>query len=274
MTRLKTEDICQMPDTLETYDRDLKSVIGLSLKDLACRVAGLGPSAMDGYITGCRVCAVPVTSGQGIINNFSETLCAIASHLGFDAFISRQTDIAGLSEAFEENADIVLASDDDRFVAIHLGHRQVVDNSQATGRGFAFALDQMAGGLTSRPLLVVGCGPVGQHAALTAAALGARVTLCDLDWACCRDFAYRHRHYAEFSIADSLPAALRTHDLIIDATPAADILDVQSIGPAALIAAPGVPCGVSAEGRKMLGPRLLWDTLRIGVAVMLMEAVA
>lgn len=274
MTRLKTEDIRQMPDALKTFDRDLKSAIGLSLKDLAGRAAGLGPSAMEQRITGCRVCAVPVTSGRGVIDSFCETLCAIASHLGFDAFISGQTDIAGLSEAFEKKTDIVLASDDHRFVAIHLERRQVVDNSQATGKGFAFALAQMAGGLTSRPLLVIGCGPVGQHAALTAAELGARVTLCDLDRERCLDFSRRHRHCAEFSIADSLPAALRTHDLIIDATPAADIIDVETLGPATLIAAPGVPCGVSAAGRKAIGPRLLWDALRIGVSVMLMEAVA
>lgn len=44
-------------------------------------------------------------------------------------------------------------ADDNRFVAISLITRKVLDNSQATGRFFAAALDLMAGGIMNREVL-------------------------------------------------------------------------------------------------------------------------
>lgn len=274
MTRLRSGDIRMIPQQLAAYDNHLRRNIGLTLKGLACRAAGLDEIEVENRIRASRVCAVPMTCGQGLIENFSETLCAIASHLGFDAYVTGGTDIAGMADAFQGDADMMLTADDNRFLAVNMATRRVADNSQCTGKGFCEGLAQMAGGLKEKPVLVIGCGPVGQSAALYAARSGATVTLFDIDRERCRTFADRQKNGIDFYVSDNLAAALDFHDLIVEATPVGGVIDLETIRPETLIAAPGVPCGVAPKGRELLGGRLLWDALPIGVATMLMEVIA
>jgi pyrrolysine biosynthesis protein PylD len=271
MTLLKHDDIRNIANELETYDKQLKVITGLSLVNLACRAAGWNEPEVQSRIGSLRVYAVPMTCGQGIIANFSETLCAIAQYLGFEAHVTDRTDIAGLGEAFERQADIIITADDRSFIAIHTGTRRVVDNARATGEGFVAGLAHMARGLQGRSLLVVGCGPVGQSAALAAARQGARVTLFDIDRNRCHMFAKSHHGY-DFMISGTLASALDSNDLIVEATPSENVIDPSAISVSTLIAAPGVPCGISSRGRETLSSRLLCDRLQIGVATMLMEA--
>lgn len=274
MTRLRTDDIRMVAQGLNACDEHLRAITGFGLRALACRAVGLEDKKAENRIRDCRVFAVPMTCGQGAIETFSETIGAIASHLGFDAYVSDGTDMAGMADAFEGRADILLSADDDRFVAIHVPTRRVVDNAQCTGMGFCAGLAQMAGGLKEKPVLVIGCGPVGRSAAIHAAGLGAMVTLFDIEKERCRALAAGQKNRANFFVSDDLASAIGCHDLIIEATPAADVIGVEAIRPAMLIAAPGVPCGVTLKGRQMLAGRLLWDSLAIGVATMLMEAIA
>lgn len=271
MTLLKDDDIRNIAKGLETYDNRLKVITGLSLVNLACRAIGCNEPDVQSRIGSLRVYAIPMTCGQGVITNFSETLCAIAQHLGFEAHVTDRTDIAGLAEAFERHADIIITADDCSFVAIHTGTRRVADNARATGKGFVAGLAHMARGVRGRSLLVIGCGPVGQSAALAAARLGARVTLFDIDLNRCHMFAKSH-HGNDFIISDSLASALDCNDLIVEATPSENVIDPAAINASTLIAAPGVPCGISSRGREALSSRLLCDPLQIGVATMLMEA--
>ncbi len=272
MTRLKTDDIGHIAGDLQAYDRRLRSNLGISLANLACRAAGLPLADRSDHLRGLRVTAVPMTCGQGVIDTFSQTLCGIARLLGFTAAVTELNDVAGLARAFESESDIILVADDARFIAFNTRTRKVVDNGEATGSGFATGLAYMAGSVEDRPVLVLGCGPVGKSCARKVAELGGRVTIYDIVPERCRRFA-ADNHDLDITIADSLSSALAGHDLILEATPAADIIGAEMILDSTLVAAPGVPCGVSAKGREFLGGRLLWDPLQIGVATMLMEAV-
>lgn len=274
MTRLKSSDIEVIASGLEDYDRALLAKTGLTLKGIACSAAGIGEREADSRMSGCRVCIVPMTCGQGVIENFAETLCAIALYIGFDGFVARRSDVSGLVEAYERNADLLVLADDDRFVAINTRSRRVSDNSEATGKGFAAGLSHMAGGLDFRSVLVIGCGPVGQSAALESARRGATITVFDLLAERCRTLA-GHPSFSgnvNLHIADDLMAAIGEHDCIIDATPASGFIDAAYLAPGAFIAAPGIPCGVSAGSIEALSGRLLHDPLQIGVATMLMGA--
>jgi 3-methylornithyl-N6-L-lysine dehydrogenase len=271
MTRLKDSDIDRIAGDLAAYDARLRTVTGAFLMSLACRAAGCDEEAARQQVRSVRVRGVPMTCGLGIITNFCATLCATARYLGFEARVTRATDGAGLAEAYEGGADIILLADDHRFVAIDTGRRRVVDNATATGKGFVAGLDRMAGGLSGRSVLVIGCGPVGQSAALAAARAGATVSLFDAVRQKAADFAGIHPGCG-FALPASLPAALAGNELIVEATPAENVIDEAMIHRRMLIAAPGVPCGVSAAGRKRLRPRLLWDPLQLGVATMLIEA--
>jgi 3-methylornithyl-N6-L-lysine dehydrogenase len=103
-----------------------------------------------------------VTAGQGVITDFSETVCAVLKFLGFKAWVTDQPDTRGLASAFEKKADAVMMADDYKFVGINLHTREVVNNSEATSRVFVAALDLMAGGIKDHTVLVMGCGPVGE----------------------------------------------------------------------------------------------------------------
>jgi pyrrolysine biosynthesis protein PylD len=128
---------------------------------------------------GLQVAVIPVTSGDGVIGGFSEAVCGIAMHMGADAGVTQAPDVAGLAEAYERKADVLMLSDDARFVAVNTLTRRVSDNAELTARGFAAGLDLMTGGLRGSAVLVIGCGPVGRAAAKVLAAMGAAVALCD-----------------------------------------------------------------------------------------------
>ena len=146
MTRLKSADVEHLSDELAGYHRKLQQDLGLTLGELACSAAGL-PAQKASQTGSIRVAAVPITSGEGIISHFSESLAAIAASLGFTAEVTEHCDIAGMAEAYQRQFDIVLASDDDLFCAINLHSGKVVDNSEATARDLSTDLPHLQAAL-------------------------------------------------------------------------------------------------------------------------------
>jgi pyrrolysine biosynthesis protein PylD len=275
MTRLKSEDIADIAAGLEDYDRQLFTKTGSTLCDIACRAADMDAAVFQSCSANMKIAIIPVTSGLGIVGGFSKAVKNIAAHIGFRSIRTKASDVAGLAEAFEKGADIIMLSDDDRFVAINLQNRRVIDNAVATARGFVAGLDLLAGGLAEKDILVIGCGPVGYSASQYLIELGACISLFDVNPACCEQVVVAINDAAEQSIrlAPSLEAALGEHTLIVDATPARDIIRRQHIKPSTYIAAPGVPCGLSLRARSHVADRLLHDPLQIGVATMIALAI-
>ena len=164
-----------------------------------------------------------------------------------------------------------MMSDDHRFVGLNLNNRRVADNSEATGRAFAAALDLMVKGLQGRDVLVLGCGPVGLSAARALLFFGARVTLYDRNASAAEGVkaCLSSRAGGGDVVLEKDPAkALAMHRLILEATPEAGTIPDGSIFPDTFVAAPGVPLGVSASGREILRGRLVHDKLELGVAAM------
>lgn len=259
---------------LPDFDRRLRRQTGLGLRGIASRAAGVTECTLGGAAGKTRVAAVTLTGGDGALDGFAEAVAAVAGFLGADAFVTRSADAAGLAEAYESGAEIVMLADDERFVAINLVTRRVSDNSRLTGRAFATALDLMAGGLRRRGALVLGCGPVGRSAAEVLAGRGASVTVFDPEISRSRELVSRLRRIsgAPVMAAESLRAALSSHTYLLDATPSGGFIAGDAIDERTLVAAPGVPCGVTAEAAALLGERLLYDPLCLGVAAMLMDA--
>ncbi len=270
MTRLRTQDISEIPSGLHEYDRELVLKTGCSLRDLSCRAAGISPQEAGGNRLSFRIGIIPITGGKGVIKGFSTAVYGILSHLGFDAFVTASADVAGLAEAFEKEADAVMLADDVRFVIIDTINRKVVDNAVATARGYVEGLDRMARGLKEKEVLVIGCGPVGKATVVSLVGRGANVSVFDIHFPRCRHIcqAMETAFEKEIGIAPDLEAALREKRLIIDATPARNIILARHIGPGMYIAAPGVPVGLDPEAQSQMGNRLLHDKLEIGVATM------
>jgi 3-methylornithyl-N6-L-lysine dehydrogenase len=145
----------------------------------------------------------------------------------------------------------------------------VVSNAEATGAGYAWGLNAMAGGVGGRPVLVVGCGPVGRSAVEVLIGLGASVCLHDLDPERPRRLAAEMRARSRpVRIAEDLADALARHALVLDATPAAGIIGADAVGPETFLSAPGVPIGLTAAALRKASGRVLHDFLEIGVATM------
>jgi pyrrolysine biosynthesis protein PylD len=274
MTRLKKSDVFDIGSGLQTYDAYLKAQTGRGLRGIACHAGKIDPKALARPIKTARIGIIPMTCGQGVISGFSDAVAGICAHLGFNTFITAHTDAAGMAEAFEKQTDIVMMADEHRFIALNVKKCRVIDNAVATARGFTGGLDLMTGGLSGKKCLVIGCGPVGQAAAVALLGFGAVVSVYDRDrqrsMALCKAMA--HEQTVPAIVEKSLESALETHRILFDATNSGGFITEEMITPDTFIAAPGMPLGLSSTACIKIGDRLLHDPLQTGVACMAVSA--
>lgn len=275
MTRLTTNDIEDILSGLNAYDRYLVSATGRSLLGIGAAAAGIGDVGwLRDDAPSIRMAVVPIRSGLGVISGFSEAVCGILVHLGFDASVTVNSDVSGFAEAVDGGAQVILAADDDRFMAFCPRQGKTVDNSRATAMGFVTGLDLMAGGLDGKGVLVIGCGPVGRWAAEALLTCKARVSVVDRVVAKAADLAawIQESINSTVRVASDPDTALSTHQFIVEATNAADVIHAHHVTADTRVAAPGMPCGVTPYAREKLAGRMLHDPLPIGVAAMACQA--
>ncbi len=269
-----TADICEIAGNLKNYDRELVARTGFSLSAIACRAAEIDEAQIKKLLPKVHVGIIPISSGKGILGGFGDAVLNILLHMGCNAFLTRSTDVAGIAESFEKIADILMLADDERFVALHIRNQGIVDNAVCTGKAYATGLNLMTGGLKGRAVLVIGCGPVGCSATQSLIRMGARVSVYDIDIESSNELAavIDHTFDTKIQVARTLDTALVRHKLIIDASPAPDIIQAHHITPETYVSAPGVPCGLDSEAKTKISERLLHDPLQLGVATMLVSA--
>ncbi len=275
MTRLTSDDIEGISGHLIEYDRDLASVTGLTLLGIGAVASGLEDCSLLRHVAPTiKMAVVPVRSGLGVIPGFAETVCSILVHLGFAATVTAHPDVAGFDDALHRGAQVIFASDDNRFVAFCPRQGQTVDNSRATANGFIAGLNLMAGGLAGKGVLVLGCGPVGRGVVEALLMRKARVYVVDRDIEKALGVVelMQAERQTTIQVSADLELALSTHDFIVDATNTANVIHPRHVTASTCIAAPGLPCGATPAARKKLSGRILHDPLQIGVAVMACEA--
>jgi pyrrolysine biosynthesis protein PylD len=223
------------------------------------------------------VAVIPVNSGQGTITGFSEAVCAIAAHLGFQACITGFSDVGGLVEAYEKNADLVILADDQLYAAINLNSHSVARNDQATACGYTLALGKMAGGLRGKEVLLIGAGPLGREAGLTLCQAGAVTIVYDLDKQKEVELAADlEKEFGTQAVLSgmNLVQALERKPLIFDASPGDGFIPADLVYENTMVAAPGLPLGLDEQASGKVGKRLIHDPLQIGTAVMLFKALS
>jgi pyrrolysine biosynthesis protein PylD len=269
MTRLTGEDIRDTGTTLKQYDESLIRKTGRPLKQIAIQAAGISEKAFEDALVLNVAAVIPITCGQGMIEGFAESVRAILHHLGVRTVRPRGADIAGIAEAVEKGGTVVFCSDDDKFVAINLPLLRVVDNTEATVKGYVTALELMAGGLSGRQVLVIGgAGQLGWKAVDLLETKGAEVAAFDLNQSKLKELTKGRKT----GIERDLEEALRRYSIFFDASPAADIIQSDHIRPETLLAAPGIPLGCTMAAYDLVKDRMIHDPLQIGVATMLAEA--
>lgn len=274
MTRLKTEDLIPIKNHLKNYSHELTEKTGHSLRGIACHALGIDPKEISIFEDSVKVGIVPIMSGQGIIPGFSDAIMYIVQEIGFDAFVTQGFDVSGIGEAVVRKSDIIFMGDDHRFIALNIKTGTIVDNSEATAKGYVAGLDLMCGGLNGQKVLIIGCGPVGCNAAVAVIKRGGNVGIID-----------KYPQYSLFladhierligrkiTIEKNLKQALRNYHCIIDATNAGNIIDADIITKETYIAAPGIPLGLTPTAVEKISDRLLHDPLELGVTVMMIGA--
>jgi pyrrolysine biosynthesis protein PylD len=274
VTRLASDDVKSISAELADYDSELTAKTGCSLRGVACLAAGMQEEEIKDSLKNACIGVIPITGGEGVIAGFCDAVAGIASHMGCKTFITQTTDVAGLTEAFNKKADIVMLADDQEFIALHTASRRMVENAVATGIGFVAGLGLMAGDLKKKNVLVIGGGPVGRSATAELVAMSARVSVYDINSIRSLDLAQATRKSSNVTIQiiKDLDQALKNHKFIIDASPATDIIKAGHITSDTYISVPGVPVGLDPEALLKIGNRLLHDPLQIGVATMVISA--
>lgn len=274
MTRLRTADIEHIPNGLKAYDERLLLATGSGLKAIALFATNVSEDDFEEMVKSLKICVIPMTCGQGAIGGFSDTVSEIITHLGFNSYVTQNSDAAGIAEAFEKKSDVIMLADDNRFVAINVHTKYVSDNSEMTARGFVAGLDLMAAGLKGETVLVLGCGEVGCHTVKVLVDMGVSVVVCDVDPGLALDLQKEIADVDSVTIQidDSWNSWPGEYQYIIDATPTADLIDAAVITSDTFVAIPGVPCGLSLDAREKISNRYIHDPLQIGVATMVIDA--
>jgi len=263
MTRLITEWIADIEDTIKDRERDLKNKTGLSFAALAAKAGGYSVSDIERASKEIRVAAVPVTTGLGIIGTFAQSVAAVAGVMGFKSFVTKNTDVNGLFEAYQSGADIVYMADDERFISINLNKKKMADNDYATALGYTAALEGAAGPFAGKEILIMGCGSVGMEFIKILRKKGTSLAAYDIS-----GIRLAMARKEDVSCITS-PDEINRYKYIFDATSQGGWLRRDMLHPEAWIAAPGIPLSLDEGALGAFAERLIHDPLQIGVASML-----
>ena len=264
MTRLNTTDINTISDRLHNYDMELKKTLGYTLEEIAKKSVKAFYS--DSFCNKYKTAVIPVTSGLGIIEGFSETVSDILKYCSADVFVTDNTDVAGIQEAYQKKADIIFMADDETCAAFSLNGKVYSDNGYATGVAFAAALEIMMEKVEEE-VLILGAGPVGTAAAQYFSQIGAIPVLCDL---------YEEKAR---SAANSIKNAKVEKDLknmnkymyILDASTSGGFIKENDITEHTKISAPGIPIGAAEEIRDKVF--VFHNPLEIGIMTMYFDCI-
>ncbi len=267
MTRLITEWLTPIENGMNEWDEKLLRLTGYGLGDLAARAAG----AEKNIAAGRRAAVVSITSGEGVIGSFAESIAAILQTIGMEVLVTEQTDVSGIYEAVCEDVDVVFMADDDRYIALNLRNGRVGENDFCTAMGYLqlledYNLKETGGALKGQPVLLMGYGRVGRIMHMLLMEKGAFVTVYDKDPA-------KQEELESFGIPQiKSPEEISAYRLIVDLTNEGDWLDPAWLAEDLIMAAPGVPLSLKAEAAPAFADRVVHDDLEIGTAVMAMEA--
>ncbi|OPY31049.1 MAG: 3-methylornithyl-N6-L-lysine dehydrogenase [Methanomassiliicoccales archaeon PtaU1.Bin124] len=265
MTRLTQELVSGLGASLPELDGELIRITGLGLRGLA--LASIGMPANHVFPIGTKVAAVPMTSGLGRISGFTETLASISKHIGLESFVTKESDVAGIREAYGLSADVLLMADDNAFVAVSAKKKVIADNSECTALGYMEALQRAAGSIGREEILVIGAGPLGMNAIRLILERGMRVRVVERNPRILRSITRDMGLEAHMLLEEALVNAR----FIFNASPAP--IHGNLVRENAILANPGVPLDIDEMTRKRC-KAIIHDPLAIGTAVMLAKVLA
>lgn len=259
MALLKPHELENLSAQLEENNVIVKKATGYDIKEICEGLYGTRPNKQ-------KVGVIPISSGEGIIGNFSSSLQFIAQHFGFESFITQHSDITGYYEAVSQGADIILMADDHMFVAHNLRSNKIVANHIATGVIYA-EIASRSKEASSKDILVIGLGRVGYAGATHLVKKGFNVYACD------PNKAFLEKAVQELGIKPYCKDDRKRFSMVFEATPNPDTITEGMIEERCLVSTPGLPCGLPPEIGKKYRVDLVMEPLVIGVASMLYSVI-
>ena len=255
MALLTPDDLKDINKQLQEADSIVWKVTGLDIKGVCKALYGTSPNSE-------KVGIVPVTSGNGIIGNFSASLHAITQYFGFDSFVTNMSDVSGYYEAVRSGADIILMADDHTFLAHNLKNGKIANNQPSTCIIYAEIASRNQK-TDSKDVLVVGLGKVGFPGAVHLVHKGFRVYGYDTDRTLLK------RAVSSLGIIPLDIESPKKFSTIFEATPCANTIPETLISKNCVLSTPGIPCAISEELRLKYDVQLVMEPLGIGTASML-----
>ncbi len=264
MTRLRTEWITYMLDGMEDYNADLISKTGMDLAGLVRETFGVSGEEYDAARDKVRVAVVPITQGEGIIGNFSESVAAIVQSMGFQTEVMEHTDVDGIYDAARKGCEVVFFADDIRYLALNIRSGRFSDNNYATALGFIKVLSALMKKAGKDPktekILQIGYGIVGREAAAILAENNIDFDLYDKNMSAVSDFSGK-------TLAGK--DEIKDYQYILDFTNEGGWLHREDLCGEVLYASPGVPYSMDSEAASCFEQQAVHDNLEIGTAIML-----
>lgn len=258
MALLTPSDLKNINKQLQEADSAVRRVTGFDIKGICKTLYGTSPGSE-------RVGIVPVTSGNGIIGNFSASLHVITQYFGFDSFVTDMSDVSGYYEAVRNGAEIILMADDHTFLAHNLKNGKIANNQPCTGIIYAEIASRHLKA-DSKDVLVVGLGKVGFHGAAHLTHKGFTVYGYDADTALLK------RTVSSLGIIPFDIENPKKFSTIFEATPCANTVPEAVLSENCVLSTPGIPCAISEEIQKKYNVQLITEPLGIGTASMLYSA--
>ncbi len=259
MTRLTSDDIKETP-VVSKLDTELKNIVGTTLLGVASNtIPGM---TGDFDFKNLKAGVVPITSGEGVIRGFSESVKAISEYLGMEAFVTNSPDVGGIAEAMSKGADIIFMADDYEFIAYNLKTGVYSNNTIATAKGYISALELAMGTFENNEVLVIGAGRVGTVAVEILSKKCSKVFVTDIDCTRAENLASK---YPNVYCVKNIEEAVRSNMNILDASPG--LIDGEWVQKGAIISAPGIPYAFDKKGEDK-AKIIIHDPLSIGVSAM------
>jgi len=266
MTRLTEDAVKDIPSKISSLDHELEKRLGMDMRNFACHAMNVAAEKIN--FSDYKAAIVPVTSGKGIIGGFSRSVAAAVETMGLRSFVTEACDVAGISEAFSSDADIIFMADDERFIALNTKTRSFSDNIWSTAKGYVTALRIAEKGLEGKKVLVIGAGRVGTEAVKILMKEGAAVEVTDI---LPHKAKALESGFAGVKAIPNVEQAIKDNRLILNASPG--LISGKLIREGAVISSPGVPYAFDDEGEKR-AKVIIHDVLSLGVAVMTVASIS
>ncbi|MDD2440255.1 MAG: 3-methylornithyl-N6-L-lysine dehydrogenase PylD [Methanosarcinaceae archaeon] len=255
MALLTPADLIEINRQLAISDEVVRKSTGFEIKGICEALYGTKANSE-------KVGIVPITSGNGIIGSFSESLLAIVRYFGLEGFITEKTDVSGYYEALSAGADIVLMADDYTYLAHNLKNGKIANNQPCTGIIYA-EIASRAKQAGSKEILVVGLGKVGFPGAEHLKKKGFSVYGYDLDK------TLLQRAVSKLRILPFSPENPKKFPVIFEATPCPNTIPEAVLEQGCLVSTPGIPCALSENLLEKYAVELVAEPLGIGTVSML-----